>query len=498
MENLNRRQFLNLTVGTAAAALFSSSCDRVAASKPALSQAEGPKALGMVKPNIILIMVDDLGPEWISCYGGEEMKTPNIDKLAEGGMLFKNAYSMAQCTPTRATLLTGRYPFRHGWINHWDVPRWGAGCHFDPKHNITFARILKTTGYVTAAAGKWQINDFRVQPDAMQQHGFDEHCMWTGFETDNPPSAKRYWDPYINTKAGSRTYKGKFGIDVFVDFLIDFMKRHKDSSMMLYFPMCLTHGPLTNTPLAPDAQGKIERHKAMVRYTDHAVGRLVKALDELNIRDKTIIFFTTDNGSSRGITARMNGRLVKGGKATIGEPGVGAPFIVNCPGLVPAGVRTDALTDFTDMFPTFADLAGARIPNDMNIDGHSIAKLILGKADDSSRNWIMAMGFGAAKLTDGRVVPVKRFADRVVRDKRHKLWLLDGKPAKLFDLIADPAEKNNLLLKNNDPDVAAARKKLQAVAQSFPEKDAAPKYDPTPPQPWDRKPVRAGKKNLKN
>jgi len=494
VDHLNRRQFLNLAAGCSAAALVPStgckSQTRVAASKP--------KALGMARPNILFIMVDDLGPEWLSCYGGQEMETPNIDRLAETGMLFKNAYSMAQCTPTRATLLTGQYPFRHGWVNHWDVPRWGAGCHFDPAHNITFARVLKTAGYVTAAAGKWQINDFRVQPDAMQQHGFDEHCMWTGYETNTPPSAERYWDPYINTKEGSRTYKGKFGTDVFVDFLIDFMKRNKSKPMMLYFPMCLTHGPLTNTPLDPEAQGKIERHKAMVRYTDHTIARLVKALDELNIRDNTIIFFTTDNGSARGISARMSGRLVQGGKATIGEPGVRAPFIVNCPGLVPAGVRTDALTDFTDMFPTFAELAAAKVPKDVVIDGRSIAKLILGKADDSGRDWIMAMGFGAAKLEDGRVVPVKQFADRVVRDKRHKLWLFDGKPVKLFDLIVDPAEKNNLLLKYNDPDVAAARKKLQAFARSFPDKDAAPKYDPTPPQPWDRKPVSARKKKLKS
>jgi len=487
MKNLNRRQFLNLTAASAAAVLLpSAGCQR-----QTLRRTKSVR-----QPNIIFIMVDDLGPEWLSCYGGQELKTPNLDKLAEGGMQFSNAYSMAQCTPTRATLLTGQYPFRHGWVNHWDVPRWGAGCHFDPKHNITFARILKTAGYATAAAGKWQINDFRVQPDVMQQHGFDEHCMWTGYETQNPPSAKRYWDPYIHTKAGSQTYKGKFGTDVFVDFLIDFMKRHKASPMMLYFPMCLTHGPLTNTPLDPDAQGNIERHKAMVRYTNQAVGRLVKALDELNIRNNTIIFFTTDNGTAKKISARMNGRLVRGGKATIGEPGVRAPFIVNCPGLVPAGVRTDALTDFTDMLPTFAELAGARIPRDIILDGRSIAKLILGKADDSPRDWIMAMGFGAAKLADGRVVGAKECADRVVRNKRYKLWLLDGKPAKLFELPADPAETNNLI-DSKVPNVIAARKKLEAVARSFPKKDGTPKYDPTPPQPWDKKPNLSKKKKLK-
>ena len=125
------------------------------------------------KLNILFIMVDDLGPEWISACGSESIKTPHIDSLATGGLRFLNAYSMPQCTPTRATLLTGQYPFRHGWCNHWDVPRWGAGCHFDPKHNMSFARIMKTAGYSTAIAGKWQINDFRVQPDILNQHGFD-------------------------------------------------------------------------------------------------------------------------------------------------------------------------------------------------------------------------------------------------------------------------------------------------------------------------------------
>jgi len=477
VKDINRREFLSLMAGSAVAALMSSAgCQ----SQP-LRRANSAK-----RPNIIFIMADDLGPEWLSCYGGEEMETPNLDNLAREGMQFSNAYSMPQCTPTRATLLTGQYPFRHGWVNHWDVPRWGAGCHFDSKHNITFARVLKTAGYVTAAAGKWQINDFRVQPHAMEKHGFDEYCMWTGFESQNPPSAKRYWDPYIHTAGVSKTYKGRFGTDVFVDFLIDFMSRHKDKPMMLYFPMCLTHGPLTNTPLDPDARGNIERHKAMVRYTDHAVGRLVKALDDLKLRDNTIVFFTTDNGTARKMTARMNGRKVKGGKATLGEPGVRAPFIVSCPGIVPVGVRTDALTDFTDILPTFAELGLAKLPGGVAIDGHSIASLLRGTASDSIRDWIMAMGFGAAKLAEGRVVGVKQFADRVVRDKQYKLWVLDGRSARLFDLLADPAETNNLIDSTN-PGVVAARRKLEAVVQSFPGRDAAPKYNLTPPQPWDKK-----------
>jgi len=226
---MNRRRFLR-TAGLGAAALLTG-C-RAAATRAASS----PN-----KPNILFIMVDDLGKEWVGCYGAEDIETPNLDGLAASGMRFENAYSMPQCTPTRVTLLTGRYPWRTGWVNHWDVPRWGVG-YFDWKCHTTYANILKKAGYATAVAGKWQINDFRVTPDALEKHGFDDWCMWTGYEGGNPPSGKRYWDPYVHTRAGSKTYEGQFGPDLYTDFLINFMKRHKDEPMGLYFPMCLTHG----------------------------------------------------------------------------------------------------------------------------------------------------------------------------------------------------------------------------------------------------------------
>ena len=133
------------------------------------------------QPNILFIMVDDLGKEWISSYGSETIKTPNIDALAAGGMKFNNAYSMPSCTSSRTMLLTGQYPWRNGYVSHWDVPRWGVG-YFDwkKKENTTFARLMKDQGYATCAAGKWQINDFRIEPHAMKKHGFDDWAMWTG------------------------------------------------------------------------------------------------------------------------------------------------------------------------------------------------------------------------------------------------------------------------------------------------------------------------------
>lgn len=437
------------------------------------------------RPNILFILIDDLGPEWVGCYGAEDIETPHIDALAAGGMRFENAYAMPKCTPTRVSLLTGQYPWRTGWINHWDVPRWGAGCHFDWRHYTSFARVLKTAGYATAAAGKWQINDFRVQPEAMAEHGFDDWCMWTGFETGNPASAERYWNPYIHTKAGSRTYQGRFGTDVFVEFLIDFMKRHHNEPMLLYFPMCLTHGPLTTTPAEPGVTGNRARHQAMVRYMDRAVGHLVKALEDLGLRDQTLVFFTADNGTSGGVSGRMNGRMVRGGKGTLSETGCRVPFVVGGPGRVPAGVVTDALTDVTDMLPTFAELAGVSIPEGVTVDGRSIAPLLLGRAKDSPRRWVMAMGGGVARIEDGRVVPEKAYADRVVRDKRYKLWIEEGRPSRLFDLRTDPAETRNLI---ESPDAAhvAARQRLAGAASAWPTADARPRYEPTPAQPWDK------------
>ncbi|MEO0445713.1 MAG: sulfatase-like hydrolase/transferase, partial [Verrucomicrobiota bacterium] len=331
------------------------------------------------KPNILFIMVDDLGKEWIRCYGADDIETPNIDALAETGLKFHNAWSMPQCTPTRVTLLTGQYPWRTGWVNHWDVPRWGVG-YFDWNEYVTFARVLKEAGYRTSAAGKWQINDFRLEPEAMRKHGFDDWCMWTGFESGNSPSGKRFWDPYIHTTKGSKTFEGQFGPDLYADHLIQFMTANKDQPMCLYFPMALTHGPLVHTPSEPDVVAKLDKHKAMIRYTDELVGRLVASIDELGIRDRTIIIFTTDNGTSGGLRGTINGVKPSGGKASKFEGGVSEPFIVNCPGAVAPG-ETDALTDFSDLLPTFAELGGAELPEGLELDGVSIAPLLLGESE---------------------------------------------------------------------------------------------------------------------
>ena len=442
------------------------------------------------KPNIIFILIDDLGKEWLSCYGGENIQTPAIDQLAKQGTLFNNAYSMPQCTPSRACFMTGQYPFRNGWVNHWDAPRWGVG-YFDWKQNPSIARSMKAAGYVTAVAGKWQLNDFRIHPEAMVKHGFDAYCMWTGAEGSSDKShasksTKRYWDPYIHTKEGSKSYPGKFGPDIYNDFLLNFIKENKDKPFFIYYPMALTHGPLVHTPLAPDAKSKMEKHIAMVQYTDHLLMKLVKQLDELKIRKNTIVIWTCDNGTSGSISNQRDGRMVRGGKTKTTENGVNTPFIVSCPGLVPEGKVSDALVDFTDMYATFTDLAGGKPEAGYTYDGFSLKNVFLGNEEKTQRPWILGMGSHPARLSEQGVEGTHYFRDRVIREKRFKLFIgPDRKPEKVVDVINDPDEKINLM---GNPEYKQVCDRLIAVIPSFPETDQDPHYETLTRNEWDLKP----------
>lgn len=445
------------------------------------------------RPNILFILVDDLGKEWVSCYGAEDIETPNIDALAKSGMLFHNVYSMPQCTPTRLTFLTGQYPFRHGWVNHWDVPRWGGGVHFDERRNPSVGNYLQEAGYATAIAGKWQIDDFRVEPDALIKAGFEDYCMWTGYETGVPASAERYQDAYLFTKTGSKTYPEAFGPDIFKDFLIQFVQEERDQPFFAYYPMVLTHPPLVNTPdeIADDQLGK---HKAMVRYTDKITGELVAALEAIGKRENTVIIWTTDNGTSRGIIGNYHGQAVNGSKSLTTEAGIASPFIVSWPAKVQANQRTEALVDFTDLMPTFMDLAGLDVPETLTIDGlnfkldgQSFKSHLLDPTASDGRAWILSMGGGNhAKLTDQGVENQYVYRDRVVRNRKYKLYIsTSARPEKFFDLMADPFETTNLIEELNTEERRSNFEQLSLLIDGFPAKDAEPRYIPNPPQRWD-------------
>ena len=444
-------------------------------------------------PNILFLLVDDLGKEWISSYGAEDIETPNIDALAKSGIKFNNVYSMPQCTPTRVTLLTGQYPFRHGWVNHWDVPRWGGKAHFDETENPSLVNEMQRAGYKTCIAGKWQIDDFRVEPDALVKAGFDEYCMWTGYEAGIEASAERYWDPYIFTKEGSKTYPGAFGPDIFRDFVIEFLKENKEDPMFVYYPMVLTHTPLVNTP-DESADDNLGKHKAMVRYTDKIVGQLVHALKQNGLLENTIIVFTTDNGTTQSITGTYKGEQVKGGKSKTLETGICEPFIVSWQGHIKADHESNALIDFTDILPTFLDIAGVSSKDkwtDLNashiIDGKSFKNVLLQGDEASERKWILGMGGGNnARLTENGVENQFIFRDRVLRDERYKLYIdSNRKPEKFFDLAKDPFERSNLVdsLKTGERENSFIN--LIEIVKSFPLEDSDPQYKNNPPQEWD-------------
>ena len=443
------------------------------------------------QPNIIFILLDDLGKEWISCYGATDVETPNIDALAHGGMRFENVYSMPQCTPSRMCLLTGQYPYRNGWVNHWDVPRWGAGARYDvDAYPCNLGLTMRDAGYATAIAGKWQINDFRVEPDALNAAGFDDWCMWTGAEGDNPPSFERYWDPYVVYKdKPARTYAGAFGPDMFCDFVIDFARTHHDGEQpfFIYYPMVLTHTPFTTTPHEPDVITKVDKHKAMVRYTDFILGRIVDSLDEIGARNDTLLVFTSDNGTCGAMVGHIGERTIRGGKSKTIEPGVNIPFVVNWPGTIPPDRVSDALVDFTDIIPTLADLTDQMIPGIDKVDGSSLAPYLRGETGHSDRDWILAMGGqNNGEVSDRGVENEWVFRDRVVRDQRYKLYVgTDRKPQKLVDLQVDPDEQTDIT--GSEGEVAlASRQKFEALIPHWPERDADPICTPQPPQPWDR------------
>lgn len=442
------------------------------------------------KPNIVFILVDDLGKEWVSCFGADSIKTPNIDALAATGVLFENFYVMPQCTPTRVSLLTGQYPFRHGWVNHWDVPRWGGGAHFDETLNPCIGIEMKKAGYKTCVAGKWQIDDFRVEPDAMEKCGFDEFCMWTGSEGGVPGSDERYQDPYIFTKEGSKTYQNEFGPDIFKNFIVNFIHKNKTEPFFIYYPMVLTHTPLVNTP-DETATTNLGKHKAMVRYTDKITGEIIKALEESNIRENTIVVWTTDNGTAQSITGSLNGETVRGGKAQTSENGICVPLIISWPGHLESGKKSEALIDITDMFPTFLELAETDLDSltKNKTDGKSFKNILTKNSEKSERDWILGMGGqNNAHLTENGVENQFVFRDRVLRNERYKLYVgINRLPEKFYDLKTDPFEKNNLINLLSTTEEKENFEKLASIIKTFPLKDSDPIYTKNPPQSWDVK-----------
>ncbi len=371
------------------------------------------------RPNILLILADDLGAECLGSYGGTSYRTPNLDEMARTGLRFANCYATPLCSPSRVQLMSGQYGFRTGWTNliDRDTPDF-----LDPKM-YNFAHLLRGAGYRTAVAGKWQLAEFEKHPDHVRQCGFDEYRCWA-WKLDGQRT-ERYWNPVV-WENGKARKPGEYGEDLFSDFLIDFMRRNRTNSFFVYYPMVLVHAPFQRTPdggTRDRGAGDKANFPAMVAYMDKTVGKLITALNQLGLRENTVVIFTGDNGTPRDIVSKANGQTIRGGKGTVTHVGAHVPLIAQWKGTLKRARVIGNVTDFTDVLPTLAELSGAAVPGDLRMDGRSFAPLFRGERIDA-REWVL----------------VQLGKDRFVRDQR---WLLhdDGR---VYDIRRDPLEKNDL------------------------------------------------------
>jgi arylsulfatase A len=381
------------------------------------------------KPNIIYILGDDVGIGDVAASGADRYKTPNIDALAKGGINFTHAYAEPLCGPSRATILTGRYVFRTGSTNQDSTGR------FRPKDETMMPVVLKQAGYVTSSIGKWG-----QLPLGPAEFGFDDYLKFQG--------SGIYW----NTQAKGKNFElngktvplsdGVYLPDVMHDHLVKFITKHHDDPFYIYYSMSHIHAEILPTPDSKNDSKDL--YADNIAYMDKLVGKLIAELERQHLREKTLIVYFGDNGTAAGHapTSTVGGRRLNGAKGDVLEGGSRVPFIVNWPGITPAGKVSDDMIDSSDFFPTFAELAGAKLPAGKIIDGHSFLPQVRGEKG-TPRDWVF----------------IELARHWYVADQK---WKLTEK-SELFDLSDAPWTEKLVSADTKDLAAVAARKKLQAA-----------------------------------
>ena len=417
-------------------------------------------------PNILFVFLDDFGWKDTGYMGSDFYETPNLDKLARGGMIFDNAYSCAaNCAPARACLLSGQYTPRHEIYNVGTTPR-GKKAHrrlehiggkktLDPKIR-TWAHQLQAAGYKTATMGKWHLSDDPIP------YGFDLNIG--GTHSGGPP--KGYYPPHGKVPNLGDAPKGEYVTDRLGDEACKFITENKDSPWMLYLTHFAVHTPLhAKKELVAKYEnkqpGKIHNHVAMatmIQSVDDGVGKIMKTLDELGIRDNTVVLFYSDNG---GYGPATDMQPLKGYKGTYYEGGIRVPFFVNWPGKVKPGQTCDEPIIGVDLFPTLCEMAGAKLPPGQTNDGVSLVSLFQGKVDDLNQDESprsIYWHFPAYLQSYGQTWAEQRdplFRSRPCSTIRKGKWKLiqyfESGDLELFDLSQDIAEAANL--SDDKPDV---------------------------------------------
>jgi len=421
---MQRREFLKI-LGFGAAAVGAARWGRAAES--------GTVAASAVKPNILFILADDYGIPGVGCYGGA-FKTPNLDSLAAGGVRFERCFSAPLCAPSRALCMFGRFAFRTGVLDN------GCGAAATPQKEVCIAKTLKQAGYATALAGKWSQLSYLDTAEEGRAWGFDEFLRW------DKSQGERYWKPALN-KNGQPVpvIDTSYGPDLLHEFVVDFIKRHRDGPFFVYYPTPLIHAPILRTPdSAGEGQAKGKGESGLyahnIAYLDKLVGKLVATLDEMKLREKTLIVFTGDNGSVP--VGTINGRPVDGHKSALLEGGSRVPLIANWKGVTPAGRVLKDLVGFSDFHATFAELAGAKLPEGVTLDSQSLAPQLRGEKG-SPREWVY----------------IQLGANWYVREQDFKLT----KNGELFDMSEAPFVQKPVPPDTASDDAKSARPRLQAA-----------------------------------
>jgi arylsulfatase A len=387
------------------------------------------------KPNVIFILADDLGIGNVSCYGSDKYKTNNIDKLASGGTRFTQAFTAALCGPSRALIMTGRYAFRNGSTNQ-------DACMKMPIAELRLAQTFKAAGYATSAIGKWG-----QLPGEPNEAGFDDYLRFNGsgfYWNKNKSKGGAYRANGKELKLGEKEYMP----DLMHNQAVSFIKKNQTKPFFLYYSMVHVHGDIQPTP--DSAADSKDLYSDNILYMDKLVGKLVAELDTLKLRENTLIIFMGDNGTTKGQDklSTIGGRNVSGVKGTMLECGGLVPMIANWPGKTPAGKVSANLVDSTDFLPTFADLIGTKLPENVIFDGNSLAPQLRGEEGKKRQfvyNQLASMWY--------------------VRNAGWKLNQL----GELYDMSGAPFTEKLVTVDNQDTNAKAARTTLaSALAQLNP------------------------------
>ncbi len=403
------------------------------------SQAAQNRAAGQ-KPNILMILVDDLGYGDLSSYGAKDLQTPNTDKLIASGMRFDNFYANCSvCSPTRASLLTGRYPdlvgvpgvIRTHIANNW-------GC-LDPRA-VLLPQLLKKVGYHTAIVGKWHLG--LASPNKPNDRGFDHFHGYLGDMIDDYYKHRRHGYNYMRLEDKEIDPKGH-ATDLFTQWSIDYIRRRSKSNQpfFLYLPYNAPH-----TPIQPpkDWVAKVKKREkdisdrraklvALIEHLDDGIGKVLAALKQTGLSSNTLVIFTSDNGGQLSVGAD-NGPL-RAGKQDMYEGGIKVATGAAWPGKIKPGSKSDRVALTMDLFPTICDAAGAKIEHE--IDGRTILPTLLGKPqpdEDRFLFWVRREGgrYG------GQAYYAARYGDfKLVQN-------IPFEPLELYNLKEDPKEQNPL------------------------------------------------------